>query len=76
MGVFVMTSSKIGPFCDDVIKKRKNIFVCFLLMTSSQYIYVGLRPYIGKILGPKMANFDSLFLASLLRYENGNFTGI
>ena len=42
MGVFVMTSSKIGPFCDDVIKKKgKKHFLCvFLLMTSSQYIYM------------------------------------
>ena len=43
MGVFIMTSSKIGPFCDDVIKKKKEKkhFLCvFLLMTSSQYIYM------------------------------------
>ena len=66
--LFVMTSSKIGPFCDDVItkrgpfscvfvmtssKKKRRKTLSFLLMTSSQYIYVGLRPYIGKIFGPK-----------------------
>ena len=59
MGVFIMTSSKIGPFCDDVIKKKgkKTLFVCvFVDDVISVHIYVLCKdsaPILEKFLGLK-----------------------
>ena len=66
MGVFVMTSSKIGPFCDDVIKKRKKtFFVCFFVDdVISVHIYVLCKdsaPILEKFLGLKWPTLTAIF---------------
>ena len=70
MGVFVMTSSKIGPFCNDVIKNKKEKHFCVFFVDDviSVHICKDSAPILEKFLGLKSTNFDSLFLASLLRY--------